>query len=80
MLGVFELLVIKAHHNTIASLVVTIKEVMGNFDTDPWGRPAAVSGPGLRWWWRQTAIFLNRMVHKAHYFHIFFISMKSEYF
>jgi hypothetical protein len=34
MLGVFELLVIKAHHNTIASLVVKIKEVMGNFDTD----------------------------------------------
>ncbi len=34
MLGVFELLVIKAHPNTIASLVVTIKEVMGNFDTD----------------------------------------------
>jgi hypothetical protein len=34
MLGVFELLVIKAHHNTIATLVVTIKEVMGNFDTD----------------------------------------------
>jgi hypothetical protein len=34
MLGVFELHVIKAHHNTIASLVVTIKEVMGNFDTD----------------------------------------------
>ncbi len=34
MSGVFELLVIKAHHNTIASLVVMIKEVMGNFDTD----------------------------------------------
>ncbi len=34
MLGVFDLLVIKAHHNTIASLVVTIKEVMGNSDTD----------------------------------------------
>jgi hypothetical protein len=34
MLGVFELLVIKAHHNNIASLVVTIKEVMGIFDTD----------------------------------------------
>ncbi len=24
----------KAHHNTIASLVVTIKEVMGNLDKD----------------------------------------------
>jgi hypothetical protein len=34
MLGVFELHVIKAHHNTFASLVVMIKEVMGNFDTD----------------------------------------------
>jgi hypothetical protein len=34
MLGVFELHAIKAHHNTIVSLVVTIKEVMGNFDTD----------------------------------------------
>ena len=35
MLGVFELLVIKAHHIIIASLVVMIKEVMGNFDTEP---------------------------------------------
>jgi hypothetical protein len=34
MLGVFELHVIKAHNNTIASLVVPIKEVMGNFDKD----------------------------------------------
>jgi hypothetical protein len=34
MLGVFDLLVIKANHNNIASLVVTIKEVMGIFDTD----------------------------------------------
>ncbi len=34
MLGIFELHVIKAHHNTIASLVVTVKEVMGNLDTD----------------------------------------------
>ena len=34
MLGVFELLVITAHHNIIASLVVTIMEVMGYFVTD----------------------------------------------
>ena len=34
MSDVFELHVIKAHHNTITSLVVKIKEVMGNFDTD----------------------------------------------
>jgi hypothetical protein len=34
MLGVFELHVNKAHHILIASLVVTIKKVMGNFDTD----------------------------------------------
>ncbi len=34
MMGVFELLVIKALHNTIASLVVTVKEMMGNFDKD----------------------------------------------
>ncbi len=34
MLGVFELLVITAHHNIIASLVVTIMEMMGYFDTD----------------------------------------------
>ena len=34
MLGVFELLVIKAHHIIIASLVVMIMEVMGNFDMD----------------------------------------------
>jgi hypothetical protein len=34
MLGSFELHVIKARHNTIASLVVTIEDVMGNFDTD----------------------------------------------
>ncbi len=34
MLGVFELHVNKAHHNTIAFLVVRIKEVMGNLDKD----------------------------------------------
>jgi hypothetical protein len=34
MLGVFELLGITAHHNIVASLVVTIMEVMGYFDTD----------------------------------------------
>jgi hypothetical protein len=34
MLGVFELHVNKAHHNTVASLMVTIKEVMGNLDND----------------------------------------------
>jgi hypothetical protein len=34
MLGVFELHVNKAHHNTIASLVVTIKELKGNLDKD----------------------------------------------
>ena len=34
MLGVFELHVIKAHHNTVTSLVVTVMEMMGNFDTD----------------------------------------------
>jgi hypothetical protein len=34
MLGVFELHVNKAPHNTIASLVVTINEVMGNLDKD----------------------------------------------
>ncbi len=34
MFGVFELHVITAHHNIIASLVVTIMEVMGYFDTD----------------------------------------------
>ncbi len=34
MLSVFELHVIKALHNTIASLVVMVKEMMGNFDTD----------------------------------------------
>ncbi len=34
MLGVFELHVNKAHSNTITSLVVTIKEVMGNLDKD----------------------------------------------
>jgi hypothetical protein len=34
MLGVFELHVNKAHHNTITYLVVTIKEVMGNLDKD----------------------------------------------
>jgi hypothetical protein len=32
MLGVFELHVNKAHHNTIASLMVRFKEVMGNLD------------------------------------------------
>jgi hypothetical protein len=34
ILGGFELHVNKAPHNTIASLVVTINEVMGNLDKD----------------------------------------------
>ncbi len=34
MLGVFKLHVNKAHHNTIASLVVRFKEVMVNLDKD----------------------------------------------
>ncbi len=39
MLGVFELHVNKAHHNTVATLVVTIKEVMGNLDKDTVAKP-----------------------------------------
>ncbi len=34
MLGVFEFHVNKAYHNTFASLMATIKEVMGNLDKD----------------------------------------------
>ena len=34
MLGVFELHVIKAHHNTVTSLMATIKELKGNLDKD----------------------------------------------
>jgi hypothetical protein len=34
MLGVFELHVNKVHHIIITSLMATIKEVMGNLDTD----------------------------------------------
>jgi hypothetical protein len=34
MFGVFEFRVITAHHNIIASLMVTIMKVMGYFDTD----------------------------------------------
>ncbi len=34
MLGFFELHVNKAHHNIVASLVVTIKEVLGILDKD----------------------------------------------
>jgi hypothetical protein len=34
MLGFFELHVNKAHHIIIVSLVVTIKEMMGNLDMD----------------------------------------------
>ncbi len=34
MVGVLELHVNKAHHNTVASLMATIKELMGNFDKD----------------------------------------------
>jgi hypothetical protein len=33
-LGVFELHVNKASHNTIASMLVKIKELMGNLDKD----------------------------------------------
>jgi hypothetical protein len=57
MLGVFELHVNKAHHNTIDSLVVTIKEVKGNLDKDTVAKACRCFGPGLRRWWRQTAIF-----------------------
>jgi hypothetical protein len=39
MLGVFELHVNKAHHNTVASLMTTIKEVMGNLDKDTVAKP-----------------------------------------
>jgi hypothetical protein len=81
MLGVFELLVIKAHHNTIASLVMRIKEVMGNFDTDTaWRRPAAVSGPGLKWRWRQTVFFLIEWYIMPITFIFCFVSLKSDYF
>ncbi len=42
-------------------------------------RPAAVSVPGLRQWWRKTAIFFNR-IDDNHGFQIFQKSIKSDYF
>ncbi len=39
MLGVFYLIVNKAPNNIIASLLFTIKEVMGNLDTDTMAKP-----------------------------------------
>ena len=80
MLGVFELLVIKAHHIIIASLVVMIMEVMGNFDTDTVAKACRCFRTRIGAVVESNRDFFNRMVHNAHYFHIFFISMKSDYF
>jgi hypothetical protein len=80
-MGVFELHVIKAHHNTIASLVVTIKEVTGNFDTDTIGKACRCFRTRIEVVVEANGhFFINRMVQNGHYFHIFLISIKSDYF
>jgi hypothetical protein len=56
MFGVFELLVNKAFHNIVASLVVD----QGG-DVQPRQGNSGESLP-LRRWWGQVAIFFNRML------------------
>jgi hypothetical protein len=72
MFGVFELIVNKASHNTVASLVVD----QGG-DMQPRQGNSGESLP-LRWWWGQVAIFLNRMLYGNHGFDIFFKTRKSS--
>jgi hypothetical protein len=72
MFGVFELLVNKASHNTVASLVVD----QGG-DVQPRQGNSGESLP-LRRWWGQVAIFLNRMLYGNHGFDIFFKTRKSS--
>jgi hypothetical protein len=71
VLGVFELHVNKAHHNTIASLLVTIKEVMGNFDTNTVAKACRCFRTRIVTVVEANRDFFNSMVHNAHYFHIF---------
>jgi hypothetical protein len=69
MFGGFELLVNKASHNTVASLV----EDQGG-DMQPRQGNSVESLP-LRRWWGQVAIFFNRMLYGNHGFAI---SLKQE--
>jgi hypothetical protein len=61
----------KTPHNTVASLVEKIKDVMGNLDRETVQDLLPVSVPGFRRGWRQMAIFLNIMVYNAHDFFVF---------
>jgi hypothetical protein len=56
--------------------VVKISEVIGNLNKDT----AAVSVPRFKRWWRQTAIFLNKLLDDNHGFHIFHKLIKSVIF
>jgi hypothetical protein len=67
---VCELHVNKAPHKTVTSLA-KIKEMMGNLDMYTVVKASCCFRPGLRWWWRQTAIFLKRVLDNVHDFHIF---------
>jgi hypothetical protein len=71
MLGVFELHVNKAHHNTIASLVVTIKEVMDNLDKDTMTKACRCFRTRIEAVVEANRDLFNRMVHNAYDFHIF---------
>jgi hypothetical protein len=57
-----------------------MKEVLGNLDRDTMAKACAVSDPGLRRWWRQTAIFLNSMLDDNHGFYIFLKLIKSDHY
>jgi hypothetical protein len=51
--GRFELHVNKASDNTVTSLMVKIKEVMGNLDKDTLAKACrGFRTAGLRQWWR----------------------------
>ncbi len=73
MLGVFELHINKAHHNTAASLMATIKELMGNLDKDTVAKACHSFQTRIEAVVEANRVFFfNRMVHNAHYFDIFF--------
>ncbi len=62
----------KTHHNTIAPWWRRSRRWWAILTGTLWQRPTAVSGSGVRSWWRPKAIFQNRMLHNTHDFKYFF--------
>jgi len=73
VLGVFYLLANKAPHNIIASLVVTIKDVMGNLETDTMAKACRRIHSRIEAVVEANGYFFYWMVNNAHDFHIFYI-------